>query len=72
LSEIIEKHNEFKLKTVTIKAYCWGISNKIDGSSIMNLGSEKLTGLKQANIVLDFKGASKGLKEVKKRSNNCC
>jgi len=66
LEDLKSNHSELEGKEITIEAISWGNSNMIDGSVQMDLGSEKLSGLKQAQVVVAFGSDMEKLNSVKK------
>ncbi len=53
-SELKEKVDEYEGKEVTLTAISWGSLGKMDGGVSMNLGDEKLEGMKVAPVVAEF------------------
>ncbi|MFK7786672.1 MAG: hypothetical protein AB8B56_16255 [Crocinitomicaceae bacterium] len=53
-SELKEKVDEYEGKEVTLTAVSWGNLGTMDGGVSMNLGDEKLEGMKVAPVVAEF------------------
>lgn len=53
-SELVSDFDELEATKVTISAISWGNSNTMSGEVQMNLGDEKLEGMKQAPVVVVF------------------
>lgn len=52
--ELEAQAGDLEGKEITIKAISWGNSNSIDGDVSMNLGDNKLEGMRQAHVVANF------------------
>jgi len=53
-AELEAQASDLEGKEITIKAICWGSSNKLDGDVSVNLGDNKLEGMQQAHVVANF------------------
>lgn len=66
-ANIEEQVDELKGQEVTIKAISWGSNNVMGGGVKLNLGDEKLEGMKQAHVVVNFTAEDAAIaKELKK------
>lgn len=57
-AELKEKVDELEGKEVTLKAISWGSLGSTTGEVSLNLGDEKLEGMKQAPVVAKFSEAN--------------
>lgn len=53
-AELMDKVDEYEGQEVTLTAISWGNLGTMDGGVSMNLGDEKLEGMKVAKVVAEF------------------
>lgn len=53
-TELEEHASDLQGKEITIKAICWGSSSRLDGDVSVNLGDNKLEGMQQTRVVVNF------------------